>query len=685
MHHLVLSTSPSSHARATEFTTRNGTTIQTPIFMPVATQAALRGVDLPVVAALDYQVLLANTYHLMLRPGIEIFRKFGGIHKFMNWPRAVLTDSGGFQIFSLSKQLKITEEGALCKSYVDRSQFLLSPERSIEMQQAIGSDIMMVLDHCISSTSSREETRAALELTSRWAARCLVARGESTQALFGIVQGASFEDLRRESAAQICALPFDGFAIGGLAVGETKSAREDLVELTAPLLPADKPRYLMGVGTPIDLLEAVKRGIDMFDCILPTSFAQQGVAFTSRGKVDLRRGVYRDSTEALDVQCGCSTCARYTRAYLHHIFNAGEFIGAQLVSIHNLTFYRELMRAMRESILAGQFDTFYSDQREPLAAMDLDNPTTPPKKRAPHHRMTSGDYEIIASPAGYGSIRQISSGETMHSVVDPMIEAKRLYVDQSSIVSRAASAIAPLTIWDVGLGAATNAMVCIRELESQAQLPHPILIQSFENDLDSLRLALSQPGLFKHLHHPAPHKLLESRYWERAQIQWELIEGDFAITLESAKVPEIIWFDPFSAKVDTQLWSLDTFKRIAVHCQDHATTLYTYSASTAVRAVMLAAGWYVGAGVGTGPKEETTVAYSPMALRQFRPENLLGVEWLTRWSKSAARGPLVAANLRIDELVQGHPQFDYSDYQKSVPIKLASLLVSVHGGCKNHR
>jgi len=370
-----------SSARAMTITTLHGT-IQTPIFMPVATQAVLRHVDTSIAADLAYEVLLANTYHLLLRPGPDVLSQFRGIHTFMGWQRAILTDSGGFQIFSLPNHVSLSEEGARFRSFVDGAWITLTPERSIEMQGVIGSDIMMVLDHCVSSTSDRDTTRRALELTTRWAERSLEARGDSRQALFGIVQGGCVPELRRESASQITSLGFDGYALGGLAVGESRAEREDITEGAAALLPHDQPRYLMGVGTPIDLLEAVRRGMDMFDCILPTSLASQGVCFTSRGKIDLRRGVYRTQNIPLDPLCSCSTCSRFSRAYLSHLTKTQEPVAAQLVSIHNLTFYRRLMARMRCAILEGRFEQLYRAEAESLAGDDIDNPPrgpTPPQ------------------------------------------------------------------------------------------------------------------------------------------------------------------------------------------------------------------------------------------------------------------------------------------------------------------
>ena len=261
--------------------------------MPVGTQATVKAQLTRTLEEAGTQILLANTYHLLLRPGAEVFRRTGGIHGFMSWDRSVLTDSGGYQIFSLPHARSLSEEGAVFQSYHDGRTILLSPELSIETQKAIGSDIMMALDQCIAATADEATARAAVELTQRWAVRSLAARGDSPQAMFGIAQGALFPKLRRESAQSLGEMGFDGFAIGGLAVGETKSEREDLCEFTAQLLPNDKPRYLMGVGTPLDILEGVQRGIDMFDCIMPTQLAQRGAVLTSRGFLQMRRGVYK--------------------------------------------------------------------------------------------------------------------------------------------------------------------------------------------------------------------------------------------------------------------------------------------------------------------------------------------------------------------------------------------------------
>jgi queuine tRNA-ribosyltransferase len=577
----------------------------------------------------------------------------------MNWNRGILTDSGGFQIFSLSKQLQMSEEGATFRSYVDGKRIKLSPELSIEMQKTIGSDIMMVLDQCIRSTSSEAEVRAALELTTRWAQRSYNARGDSNQALFGIVQGACYPHLRRESAEQITAIDFDGFALGGLAVGETKQEREDTTEYSAQLLPAEKPRYLMGVGTPIDLLEAVRRGMDMFDCILPTSLANQGVVFTSRGRLDLRRGVYRLDSGPLDPTCSCSTCRRYTRAYLQHLVRAREFVAGQLLSVHNLTFYRNLMRDMRLAIIAGTFNAFYESNVTALESDDLDNPPKPPPSNTKTDRTMLGNYQIILREGGAGAIKHRLSGEVMHVSEDPRIESHSLYTEGSRLLARLSESPAPLVIWDVGLGAATNSMVALHVLESQERLERPVKIVSFENDLDSLRLALQHPWHFAHLRHGAPHKLLQHGAWQSAKhsITWELKHGDFMEQCDSADAPDIVWFDPFSSKVDSPMWTMPVLAKVLASTKGKATSLHTYSASTAIRASLLKVGWFVGRGVGTGQKRETTRAYNPEALRQGLAIDLLDASWLGRWERSDAQLPMGADPEPFKQAIRGHPQF----------------------------
>ncbi len=355
-------------ARAGRLFTRRGV-VETPLFMAVATHANLRNMSVGDVKSTHTPVLLGNTYHLMLRPGAETLKHFGGIHPFMNWDGPVLTDSGGFQIFSLPNDRTITEKGALFRSFYDNSRQMLSPEVSIAVQQAINSEIMMVLDVCIDSTSDEQATREAMERTHRWALRSLAARGEATeQALFAIVQGGVFPHLRDESAAFLTQHPFDGFAIGGLAVGETKHELHTMTERVAKLLPQDKPRYLMGVGTPMDLLDSVRRGVDMFDCIIPTKMAQQGYAYTFHGQVRVTRQVFKKADQPLDPECRCEACTRYPLGYLHHLMKGKHTLGSRLLSIHNLQHYRDLTRRMREAIFEGRYEALYAELQPRLTS-----------------------------------------------------------------------------------------------------------------------------------------------------------------------------------------------------------------------------------------------------------------------------------------------------------------------------
>ena len=658
-----------SRARAATFHTLHNE-VRTPLFMPVGTQATVKGQLTQALEEAGSQILLANTYHLLLRPGPEVFRKTGGIHGFMSWEKSVLTDSGGFQIFSLPHSRAMSEEGAVFQSYLDGKTILLSPEVSIETQKAIGSDIMMVLDQCIPSTADEAAARAALGITHRWAARSLAARGDSLQSIFAIVQGALFPDLRRESAEGLCEMPFDGFAIGGLAVGEAKSEREDVCEFTAQLLPHDRPRYLMGVGTPLDILEAVHRGVDMFDCIIPTQVAQRGGAFTSRGYLQLRRGVYKFANETLDPECACPTCARYSRAYLHHLTKTGEHLGWQLLGQHNLYFYHQLMREIRQSILEDRFLELYRAKREFLHASDAENPI---HKQKPGKRMAFhlGDYEVHRAPEGFCSIRQISSGEIMHSRTPPMEEAQRLYIEQSNLAERVRlradetpETAAPLVIWDVGLGAATNAMAAIHCYEAQAAAGpvRPMHVVSFENDLDSLRLAFKHNREFIYLRHPGPAGILEGGHWRSKQypgLGWALLPGDFVAILPAAPAPDLIFFDMFSSKTSAAQWTLAVFRQIFAACAGRPAELYTYTCSTPIRAALLVAGFHLAKGLGTIDKTDTTIALTPEAARQTS-HALLGAEWLGKWQRSGAKHP---ADLPPDQFptferaILEHPQF----------------------------
>lgn len=666
------SESGGSKARAATFRTLHGE-VKTPVFCPVGTQATVKGQTVETLKASGARLILANTYHLLLRPGPEVFKKFGGIHRFMNWHGPVLTDSGGFQIFSLPHSREMNEEGARFQSYVDGKSYLLSPESSIETQRAIGGDIMMVLDQCIDATAPYAQAEAAMHLTHRWAERSLRARGDSPQALFGIVQGACHPDLRKRSAAFLRELPFDGLAIGGLAVGETDRQRYDMTELVTEQLPRELPRYLMGVGTPLDILESVHRGIDMFDCIIPSQLSQRGVAFTSEGKLQLRRAVHKFAEEPIDARCDCRTCHQYSRAYIHHLIKSDEVLGWHLLGLHNMTFYHRLMREIRESILRGEFADYYEAKRIELARTDERNPGRPPKKPKIVRPARLGDYEIHRSPRGFTSIRQISSGEVMHSVNAPADEADKLYIEQSSLAARLLKpeVADELVVWDVGLGAAFNAMAAIRCFESCAapddSTLRPLHLVSFERDLDPLALAVKKSGHFAHLRHAAPSRMLESGEWRHAsgRCHWEMLKGDFRESIESAPTPDLIFYDPFSYKTDAALWTVEIFARIFQRALPESAELYTYSASTAVRAALLAAGFFVAQGVGTGPKSDTTIAFATAQGAQNHPASprLLGADWLARWRRSHAQFPPALSNearARFEKLIETHRQF-FSD------------------------
>jgi len=332
--------------------------VETPVFMAVGTRATVTGLTPDDLREVRAQVVLGNTYHLMLRPGMETFERVGGIHRFMTWDGPVLTDSGGYQIFSLSADREMSERGAVFRAYTDQRKHMLSPERSIQMQAAIGSDIMMVLDECVDSRADEATVRTAMERTHRWALRSLAARENSAQALFAIAQGGVVRELRKQSAGFLREHPFDGFALGGLAVGDTRSQREDITHFATELLPVERPRYLMGVGTPPDLLLAIAAGVDMFDCVLPTHMGWQGTAFTSTGRVRITRGAHRDADVSLDADCACNTCKNHSRSYLHHLFKSSEPLGPRLLSLHNLHHYNDLMADARGAIEAGAYVAF---------------------------------------------------------------------------------------------------------------------------------------------------------------------------------------------------------------------------------------------------------------------------------------------------------------------------------------
>ena len=339
--------------------------IETPVFMPVGTQATVKAMTPDELKEMvNAKIILSNTYHLYLRPGDELIAEAGGLHKFMNWDRAILTDSGGFQVFSLADLRNITEEGVKFKSHLDGSSHFISPEKSMSIQNNLGSDIMMTFDECCPYPATYEYTKASMERTTRWAKRCIEAhKNPDRQGLFGIVQGGMYKDLREESAKQLVELDFPGYAVGGLSVGEPAELMYDILSYTTPFLPEDKPRYLMGVGTPDYLIEAVLRGIDMCDCVLPTRIARNGTAMTSHGKVVVRNATFEKDWTPLDSECDCYTCTHYTRAYIRHLIKAGEILGARLLTIHNLRFLVRLMENVREAIEQDRLlefrDNFY--------------------------------------------------------------------------------------------------------------------------------------------------------------------------------------------------------------------------------------------------------------------------------------------------------------------------------------
>lgn len=350
-------------ARAGLLQTAHGL-IKTPVFMPVGTQASVKSLSPEDLKEAGAQIILGNTYHLYLRPGDELIRDLGGLHEFMNWPYPILTDSGGFQVFSLAKLRKITQEGVEFSSHLDGSKHFFSPEKAIEIQKNLGSDIMMVLDECVPYGADYDYTRASVGLTTYWARRCREYYPEGKQLLFGIVQGGFFEDLRVESARQITAISFSGYAIGGLSVGESKEEMLKFMYFTAPLLPEHKPRYLMGVGKPLDIVEGIRAGIDMFDCVLPTRNARNGTLYTSQGKINIKREEYKRDLRPLDSNCSCYTCKNFSRAYLRHLYVSRELLSYRLNTIHNVYYFVNLAKKARESILRGEFASFYGQIKE---------------------------------------------------------------------------------------------------------------------------------------------------------------------------------------------------------------------------------------------------------------------------------------------------------------------------------
>jgi len=361
----LLGKDTSSKARRGRLTTSHGV-IETPAFMPVGTQGSVKAISPRELRELQAQIILGNTYHLFVRPGLEVIRHFGGLHRFMNWDGPILTDSGGYQIFSLAKLRKITEEGVAFQNHLDGTPTFISPEKAMEIQATLGSDIAMVLDECPPWPCEYDYAARSLEMTHRWAKRCKEnaerptpsAEYRTQQMIFGIVQGATFEDLRRSSAQTLAAMDFDGYAIGGVSVGEPEPEMMQAVEWSEPHLPENKPRYAMGLGTPPQVIELIARGVDMFDCVLPTRLARNGTAFTANGTLNLKNAEFTLQTGPLEEGCECEACRGFSRAYIRHLVKAEEILGLRLISIHNLHFYLDLMRRTRSAITAGDFAEF---------------------------------------------------------------------------------------------------------------------------------------------------------------------------------------------------------------------------------------------------------------------------------------------------------------------------------------
>jgi queuine tRNA-ribosyltransferase len=538
----------------------------------------------------------------------------------------VLTDSGGYQIFSLSSDREITEAGATFKNPHDNHRHALTPEVSIATQQAIGSDIMMVLDVCIDSTRPLEPTREAMERTHRWALRSLAAHRSKDlgQALFGIVQGGSFEALRDQSVAFLTAQPFDGFAIGGLAVGEPREVLYAMTAHTARQLPEGRPRYLMGVGTPIDLVECVARGVDLFDCILPTKMSQQGYAYTFEGQLRLSKVEYRFADVALDATCDCSTCRTYSRAYVQHQVSGGHALGVRLLGIHNLRHYQVLMKRLREAIVAGRFDDEVRVLRGQIAPR--------PKVPVAVGNARQGEVEVVKLQSGERAIRHRGHREVMHPV-GPWAEANRLYGAWVKPGDR---------VLDVGLGAAANAVAALERGASR--------LVSLEHDLSALELALQEGFEYLERWRVVAQALLEAGAWED---RWELRRGDARELLQPGDTFDVIFHDPYSPANNAELWSVEWFKALRARAAQKA-VLSTYSAATSTRVALLLGGWFVGAGLSTGSRGETTVAATSLELLK-QP---LSERWLKRWQRSTSRAPYgVTFDEAIERGVLSHPQF----------------------------
>ncbi|MDI7259080.1 MAG: tRNA guanosine(34) transglycosylase Tgt [Thermodesulfobacteriota bacterium] len=360
-----------SRARLGRIRTDHGS-FTTPAFLPVGTQGMVKSLTPEELVEGGVEAILGNTYHLYLKPGYETIGRLGGLHRFIHWGRPILTDSGGYQIFSLSKLRKISEDGVTFQSHIDGSQHFLTPEKVMEIQRTLGSDIAMVLDECVPYPSPYEYVKSSTMLTIRWAERCLKVRRNNDPAFFGIVQGGMYRDLREESARALTRMDFQGYAIGGLSVGEPKSIMQDVLEWTTPILPEDAPRYLMGVGTPEDILHAVMLGIDIFDCVLPTRNARNGMLFTSRGKLSIKQAQYAEDPRPIDESCLCYSCRHYSRAYLRHLYLANEILSSRLNTIHNIYYYMKVMKNIRTAIHEDRFIEFYKAHLSPSDGLEIE-------------------------------------------------------------------------------------------------------------------------------------------------------------------------------------------------------------------------------------------------------------------------------------------------------------------------
>ncbi len=379
----------SCRARAGELRLAHGT-VATPVFMPVASQGTVKALGPDDLNAIGAPMLLANAYHLYLQPGIPLIEKMGGLHKYMAWPRPILTDSGGYQVFSLANLRKVNEDGVVFHSHIDGSEHLLTPELAVKYQEGIGSDIAMVLDVCSPHDNPRERTSEDMERTHRWAARCLEAETRPDQYLFAIVQGGMFPDLRQRSADFLASLDFPGYALGGLSLGEAKQTTAEMIDAVIPRLPENRPRYLMGVGSPEDLVEGVQQGIDMFDCALPTRVARNGALFTRNGRINIRNAVYRDIPAPVDAECDCYTCRTFSASYLHHLFSAKELLAYRLSTIHNLSFIIRLMKEIRTALAQGIFSAY---RQQFLARYQVTNETVRLEQKQKWLKSRLGDGE----------------------------------------------------------------------------------------------------------------------------------------------------------------------------------------------------------------------------------------------------------------------------------------------------